>query len=273
MKLGIGTYATMWAIGITGGGREARPERPMTAFDLLRRTHELGLHVVQYGPNLPLADLPQNELAALIEQAAAWDIELELGTRGLEADHLRQQIALAVRIGARLLRTVPEVGGVTPPRAALPAHLRTILPDLEAAGLRLGLENGLIPARDLAWALEQIGSPRLGVVLDMVNSLAVSEGWRYVTEILAPYTVCLHHKDFAVQRAWHMMGFVIEGRPAGQGQLDTPWLLDTLNAAGARYNVILEVWPPEQSTLDQTIALEQRWVDEGIAYLRRFIRE
>jgi len=273
LKLGIGTYATMWAIGITGGGREARPERPMTAFDLLRRTHELGLHVVQYGPNLPLADLPQNELAALIEQAAAWDIELELGTRGLEADHLLPQIALAVRIGARLLRTVPEVGGVTPPRAALPAHLRSILPDLAAAGLRLGLENGLIPARDLAWALEQIGSPRLGVVLDMVNSLAVSEGWRYVTEILAPHTVCLHHKDFAIQRAWHMMGFIVEGRPAGQGQLDTPWLLDTLNAAGARYNVILEVWPPEQSTLDQTIALERRWVDEGIAYLRRFIRE
>jgi sugar phosphate isomerase/epimerase len=269
----------MWAIGVTGGGREARPERPITAFDLLRRTHELGLHVVQYGPNLPLSALSPAELAALIEQAVAWDIELELGTRGLEADHLRQQIALARRIGARLLRTVPEVGGVTPPRAAFPEHLRTILPDLEAAdssgaserSLRLGLENGLIPARDLAWALDQVGSPRLGVVLDMVNSLAVSEGWRYVTEILAPYTVCLHHKDFAVQRAWHMMGFVIEGRPAGQGQLDTGWLLDTLNAAGAHYNVILEVWPPEQPSLEATIALEARWVDEGIAYLRRFV--
>jgi sugar phosphate isomerase/epimerase len=283
VKLGIGTYAAMWAIGgqlnPSGGGRAARPARSMTAFDLLRRTHELGLHVVQYGPNLPLAALPERELAALVEQAAAWDIELELGTRGLEADHLRSQIALARRIGARLLRTVPEVGGVTPPRAALPEHLRIILPDLEAAGasggagsaLRLGLENGLIPARDLAWALDQIGSPRLGVVLDMVNSLAVSEGWRYVTELLAPYTVCLHHKDFAVQRAWHMMGFVVEGRPAGQGQLDTGWLLDTLNAAEAQYNVILEVWPPEQPSLEATIALEARWVDESITYLRRFV--
>ena len=67
----------------------------------------------------------------------------------------------------------------------------------------------------------------------MVNSLAVPEGWRYVTEILAPYTVCLHHKEFTVQhRAWHMMGFIVEGRPAGQGLLDTRWLLDTLDKTG-----------------------------------------
>ena len=47
VKLGIGTYAYMWAIGFKFGDKEARPEQPMTAFDLLRRTHELGLHVVQ----------------------------------------------------------------------------------------------------------------------------------------------------------------------------------------------------------------------------------
>lgn len=273
MKLGIGTYAYMWAIGFEIGGRAARPERPMTAGDLLRRGHELGLHVVQYGPNLPLLALPPDELAALIEQAAAWNIEIELGTRGLETGHLREQIALARRIGARLLRTVPEVGGVTPPVEAIAPYLRAVVPDLEAAGVRLGLENGLIPALDLKRVLDEVGSPHVGIVLDTANSLAVSEGWRYVTEILAPYTICLHHKDFVVRRLWHMMGFIVEGRPAGKGQLDTSWLLRTLDAAAARYNVILEVWPPEQGTLAETVALENRWVEESVAYLRQFIVE
>lgn len=271
MKLGIGAYACMWAIGFEAGGRAVRPEHPMTAADLLRRTHELGLHVVQYGPNLPLSALSPRELAALVEQATVWAIEIEVGTRGLELDHLRAQLALAQRIGARLLRTVPEVGGVTPPAAAIAPYLRAVAPDLEAAGVRLGLENGLIPALDLKRVLDEVGSPYVGIVLDMVNSLAISEGWRYVTELLAPYTVCLHYKDFAVRRAWHMMGFIVEGRPAGRGQLDTPWLLRTLDAAAARYNVILEVWPPEQPTLAETIALENRWVEESIAYLRQFI--
>ncbi len=107
----------------------------------------------------------------------------------------------------------------------------------------------------------------------MVNSLAVPEGWRYVTEVLAPYTICLHHKEFIVQRVWHMMGFTVQGRPAGTGQVDTPWLLQTLDAAGAQYNVILEVWPPEQKTLEETIDLEDEWVKASVPYLRTFIHE
>ncbi len=271
MKLGIGTYATMWAIGFRFGDREVRPERPLSAFDLLRRTHALGLHVVQYGPNLPLTALSEGELDLLARQAAAWDIELELGTRGLEPDHLRAQIALARRLGARLLRTVPEIGGGIPDAAEIPACLQAILPDAGAVDVRVGLENGDLPALALKTALDAVSSPWLGVVLDTVNSLAVAEGWRYVTEVLAPYTVCLHHKDFIVRRTWHRMGFVVEGRPAGQGQLDTPWLLRALDAAGAQYNVILEIWPPEQATLAETIALEQRWIEESIAYLRQHI--
>ena len=150
-------------------------------------------------------------------------------------------------------------------------YLKQIVPLLEKEGIRLGLENGQLPAKDLAWALDAVGSPQLGVVLDTANSLAISEGWRYVTEILAPYTICLHHKEFIVQRVWTMMGFTVEGRPAGTGQVDTPWLLDTLDRAGAAYNVILEVWPPEQPTVEESIALEDRWVRASIPYLRQFV--
>lgn len=91
--------------------------------------------------------------------------------------------------------------------------------------------------------------------------------------ILAPYTNCLHLKEFIVQRVWSMMGFTVEGRPAGQGQVDVPWLLDTLKAAGARFNVVIELWPPEQPTLAQTIAMEQAWNEESIAHMRRFVQD
>jgi hypothetical protein len=80
-------------------------------------------------------------------------------------------------------------------------------------------------------------------------------------------------KDFAVRREWHMMGFRVEGRPAGRGQLNVPRLLNLLDSAGARCNAILELWPPEQATLRATIALEQRWVEESITYLRTLIKE
>lgn len=273
MKLGINTYTYMWSIGFKFGNREARSKKPMDAFALLKRAYDFDVHVVQYGPNLPLAHLSDAELELLVAQARAWDIELELGTRGLETDHLAQQVALARRIGARLLRTIPEIAGETPPLQDIPGYLAAILPTLEEHGVKLGLENGKIPAQELKWALDQVDSPLVGVVLDTVNSLAVPEGWKHVTQVLAPYTICLHLKDFVVQRVWHMMGFTVEGRPAGKGQIDIPWLLETLKAARSDFNVIIELWPPEQSTLEETIALEEAWAIESVLHLRRYIKK
>ncbi len=267
MRLGINTYTYMWSIGFEG----ARPKTPMTAIGLLEQACRLGVKVVQVGPNLPLDQLSEPELDAFCRSARERGIELELGTRGLEFDHLVQQVALCKRIGAGLLRTIPEIGGETPPIPDIGGHLRAVLPILEREGVRLAMENGKIPARDLACILDETGSPLLGIVLDTANSLAIPEGWKHVTEILAPYTMCLHLKEFIVKRVWHMMGFTCEGRPAGQGQLDIPWLLEACRKSRHDYNVIIELWPPEQKTLDETIALEHAWAVESVAFLRRYI--
>jgi sugar phosphate isomerase/epimerase len=269
MRLGINTYTYMWSIGFEG----ARPEEVMTAPGLLEQAVRLGVRVVQVGPNLPLDRLNDGGLDAFCSIARNSGIELELGTRGLECGHLAQQIRLCKRIGATLLRTIPEISGQTPPLSDIPRHLRAILPALEREGVRLAIENGKIPARDLANVLEEAASPLLGIVLDTVNSLAVPEGWRYVADVLAPYTMCLHLKDFVVKRVWHMMGFVCEGRPAGQGQLDIPWLLETCRRSRHDYNIIVELWPPEQKTLRETIELEQAWAVESVKFLRQYISE
>jgi sugar phosphate isomerase/epimerase len=273
MKLGIGTYCYMWAIGFKFGDKEVRPTRPMNALGLLERARDLGVHLVQYGPNLPMTYLSDAEWDAIVAGGRAWDVEFELATRGLEADHLAREIGILKRLGGSLLRTIPEIDGKPVDAAATVEYLQAILPTLEHENVKLGLENGRIPAKELAWAIDQVGSPHIGVVLDTANSLAVPEGWRYVAEVLAPYTICLHHKEFVVKRVWYMMGFTVEGRPAGKGQVDTEWLLCTLDAAGAKYNVILEVWPPEQPDLEETIATEDRWVRESIPYLRQFIKD
>jgi sugar phosphate isomerase/epimerase len=263
----------MWAIGFRLGDKEARPAQPMTHMGLLQRAVELGVHLVQYGPNLSLGSLDDRELDELVACAQQSNVEFEVGTRGLETDHLRRQVEVARRTGSKLIRTIPEIDGKPVGAKDMLPYLKEIVPLLEREEVKLGLENGNLPAQELAWVLDEMKSPQLGVVLDMTNSLAVSEGWRYVTKILAPYTICLHHKEFIVRRVWYMMGFTVEGRPAGTGQVDTPWLLQTLDGAGAKYNVILEVWPPEQPAVEESIALEDQWVRESIPYLRQFVEE
>lgn len=279
MKLGINSYTFMWSIGFQGAnpdypGKAARPQKPLTALDLLETAHRLGVRVVQTGPNLPFEDLPAVEQEKFIRRAKEFGIELELGTRGLDYPHLENQVRLAARMGARLIRTLPEIRGeyATNARLIAPA-IEQVLPLLEREGMRLGIENGRIPAADLRAVLDQINSPNVGVVLDMVNSLAIPEGWKETTLQLAPHTMCVHYKDFTIRRAWHMMGFICEGTASGKGLVETSWLLKTLEASPYDFNVFIELWSPEQKTLEETIALEQSWAVESVAYLRQFIRE
>jgi sugar phosphate isomerase/epimerase len=277
MKLGINTYTFMWSIGFQGANpaypdKAARPSHPMTAMDLLVKARELGLNLVQTGPNQDVSLLPQAEFDRFVGAARDWGIELELGTRGLDYAHIAQQAQVAKRMGAKLIRTLPEIGGSYMAEARLiPPALQPLIPLLQGEGLRLAIENGRTPADELAAALDEAGAGCVGVVLDMVNSLAVPEGWKDVTRRLARHVMCVHYKDFAIRRAWHMMGFICEGTPAGQGMVDASWLLQTLRASSYDFNVIIEQWPTEQPAVDATAALEHEWLPQGVAYLRRFI--
>jgi sugar phosphate isomerase/epimerase len=230
---------------------------------LLAKARDLGVGVVQYGPNFNVAP----ELDAIAVQARAWGIELELGTKGIEPEHLRKWILIARRCGATLLRSLADRNDLVP-------KLCEIAPELAAAGVRLALENhSLMGSAELSRAIDEVGSPWIGVTLDTVNSLAIPEDTGRVALALARHTMCLHVKDFAVERMWHMMGFIVEGRPAGKGRLNVPWLLGVLEEARVSPNAILELWTPEQKTIEETVALEQQWAAESIAYLRTLITD
>lgn len=269
MKLGIGTYTYMWSIGFPG----AEPEVPMRALDLLKKAAEMGVEVVQFGPNLPLFELAPAELEEVLSASREMDLELEIGTRGVETPHLRRLIDFTVRCGASLLRTVPEIDGRVPASGELTELLRAIEPHLRQAGVRLAMETSLMRASAMSEALRECDSEHLGITLDTVNSLAIPEGTEEVAKALARWTCCLHVKDFAVMREWHMMGFRVEGRPAGQGQLNVPWLLELLQSAGANCNAIVELWPPPQASLRETIAMERQWAEVSVTYLRTLIKE
>jgi 3-oxoisoapionate decarboxylase len=279
MKLGINSYTYMWSIGFQGVNpdypdRNAEPSTPLTVSGLLENARNMRLSLVQTGPNLSLEKLTKIELEQLIKSALEWGIEFEIGTRGLDFDNLCRQVEIAQSVGAKLIRTLPEIGGeyITDKRL-ISAAIFPILPLLERENINLAIENGRMMAEDLRIALDEIDSPFVGVVLDMVNSLAVDEGWKEVTRTLAPYVMCVHYKDFIIKRVWHNMGFICEGTPCGKGFVDTAWLLDELKRSSYDFNVIIELWTPEQNSLDETITLEQAWAIESVAYLRQFVKD
>jgi len=277
MRLGISSYTYAWAIGVPG----YPPERPLTATGLLDRAAGLGVHLVQVADNLPLDRLPDSQLEAFQCHAAGLGIQVEVGTRGIHPDHLRTYRRLAERLQSPILRVVIDTADHHPTEDEVVEAIRPLVPEFQRAGVCLAFENhDRFPARTLARIIEHVDSPYAGICLDTVNSFGALEGPEVVVETLGPWVVNLHVKDFVVQRASHKMGFTVEGRPAGQGQLNVPWLLQALkeqiqghrgSSPMVELNAILELWTPPEKALADTMAKEEAWATASVEYLRRFV--
>jgi hypothetical protein len=77
--------------------------------------------------------------------------------------------------------------------------------------------------------------------------------------------------DVVVHPEAHGMGFCVRGCPVGKGQLNIAWLVESFASLRIEPSAILESWTPVQKTLQETIALEDGWANQGVDYLRCFI--
>ena len=268
MKLGISSFTYTWAVGVPG----YPVSEPLTPTELIGKAVELGVGVVQICDNMPAHDLDDAALSELSQCASDNSIAIELGVRGSSPRHMNRYLDLALRLDASLLRVVldTEVDHASP--AELVRRLNHVVPRLRGNDIRIGIENhDRFKARDLVAILQALDNERVGICLDTVNSFGALEGPEVVVSTLGPWTINLHIKEFAIYRPDHKMGFVLEGRPVGEGQLNVPWLLASLRPFGREMNAILELWTPPEKTVAATVAKEDRWVRQSVRYLRELI--
>lgn len=270
MKLGLSSFTYTWAVGVPG----RIPDQPMTALDLLERASSLGVLVVQVADNLPLDRISPGELDRFQGYAEENAIQVEVGTRGTAPEHLRRYLDLAQRFRSPILRVVIDTATDHPSTGEIVERLSPLRAEFERAGVLLAIENhDRLRAQALAELVRCLGAEWVGICLDTVNSFGALEGPQVVVDVLGPLVANLHIKDFTIFRASHNLGFTVEGRPAGQGKLDVPWLLQALSGSKREFNAILELWTPPEESPAETIKKEARWAEESVAYLRSFITE
>jgi 3-oxoisoapionate decarboxylase len=112
----------------------------------------------------------------------------------------------------------------------------------------------------------------VGICLDTANSFGAGEGLDQVAGVLAPVTVNLHVKDVAISRLPHQMGFTIEGRPLGRGQLPIRRAIDLVRAERRCRSVVLEAWVPPVANMAETVRRELAWAEESIVTLKGWVR-
>ena len=267
MVLGISSFTYGWAIGVEGN----QPSKPMTELDLVMTAVEHGLHCVQIGDNLPIDTFEEERIAALKSFVQEKHMRLEIGARKLTAENLARYIALADTLEAPLLRFIIDGDHYEPDIGTVQSLIRDFVPELAKRKITLGIENhDRLKAKELAAIIDYIDSPWVGVCLDCVNSMGAGEGLEHVANILAPFTVNLHIKDFTCERLPHKMGFLVTGVPAGKGLTNVPLLINKIGAYNRCQSAVLEQWVPPSNDIVSTIIKESAWGREGIEYLKGF---
>ena len=264
MFLGISSFTYGWAINGKGSSGSLNEQ------DLVAQTINFGLGCLQIGDNLPLHTLSAAQLSDLQNVLREKNIRLEVGARGLTEDHLRQYLDITASLQSPLLRFVVDDANYAPDIEKIIAILKNILPDLKKHKITLGIENhDRFKAKDLQHIMEAISDDHIGICLDSVNSIGAGEGLEWVADMLAPYTVNLHIKDFSIRRFPNNMGFTVAGAPAGKGMLDLSMIMEKLAKYNRCQSAILEQWVVPENVLDDTIKKEKQWAVEGIQYLRQ----
>lgn len=268
MTLGLSSYTFTWATGVPG----FMPVNPLSPGDLVDKTAGYGLRILQIADNMPLEDLPHNELYDLRNYARCKGVSLEMGSSRLDTGHTMKCLEAAVILGSPLLRMVIDAKGYEPDLQTVISILKELLPEFTRRNIRLAIENhDRFKAREFEEMVLSTGSELVGICLDSVNSMGAGEGFETVSEILLPYTFNLHIKDFTIRRVSHKMGLVIEGTPAGKGMLKIKALIEKLSASDHCNSAILELWTPPGNEIEDTVLKEERWAEESIEYLKSLI--
>jgi len=196
-------------------------------------------------------------------------ITIEVGTRGIQTDLLREYLKIAKILGAEIVRTVivSDSGKLTV--AEIIALLNRVLPEYAKENISLAIENyELYTIAEYRKIMDSVVSGHIGICLDTINNFGTLETPIQVVKQLGEFVINLHYKDFAIHRIATTMGYQIEGTPAGKGALNARWLLEAINARGKCKSVIIEQWVPFLDSIENTRKRELEWAQEGARFLR-----
>lgn len=260
--IGLGTYAFYWQVS------DANP-KPMSLIEQFEETKKLGCNLFQIIDYKPLDEFDDAELSRAAASAKELGLTIELGTRGVEVEHLNKYLELAKVFGAKLIRSMVFSATSRPTLEVAQNFLKTAMPAYEANGVQLALETyEQVSTQDLVALVKSVASPNLGVCLDPANVVARLETPSQCVALAAPLVKNIHVKDFAFSREDGWVGFKYSGAPMGEGLHDYSNLLKTVLPRQRGINEIVEHWLPWAGSIEATIALEKSWTNKTLEYLR-----
>lgn len=267
MKIGVSTYAYRWA-----WGEHEQLKNPLTLFDMIDKTKQFSAEVFQICDYPLIEEMDHQALVELKEYAHSHQIELEVGTQGIEPSHLEKYVNIAKVLESKVIRTMVHDQVNSPSIEQAKQWLNSSVDLLEEAGISIALETyEPVKTKDLIEIVQDVNSEKIGICLDPGNSISELEFPDDVIRNTAPYVTNVHFKDFRFTRRAGSVGFNLLGSPVGEGQLNLEYLLETIEKHGKNVNGVIELWLPFTETIDKTIELQNQWIERSVQNLQNMM--
>lgn len=236
MKIGLCAWS------FTGSHREAgRAIDPHSPEGLTQLARKNGLSSVEFAAQ-SLQERSDEALASFREELGDMDLFLDTGGANYAEDisPLRDAIETAHRAGALAVRTTISrllegdrralgAQGIQEYLNALVQPLKEIMPLAEDYGIPVGIENHQdVCSWELLDLCERVGSPQLGVTMDVANSLAVGETPAAFAQRVMPILKHVHFKDYTIHPT--PSGYRFKRCALGTGVVDWPQMVALFDA-------------------------------------------
>jgi sugar phosphate isomerase/epimerase len=251
-------------MGATPAGFAVRSH--VGGFDIVDYTHGLGLGAVQTSLPKPTPEA----IAALRRKLETYEMRAVIGIRMPKESGDLEPFEAAVR-AAKEVNAVCVHAAMTGRRyedfdtlAAFQASyaqnkksVELAEPILRKHRIKLAVENhkGWRSAEQAAW-LKGVGSEYVGVCFDFGNNLSLCEDPADTLRNLLPYALYCHIKDMAVES--YEDGFLLSEVPLGEGFLDIPGMVSTLQ--GKDPDMIMGLEMIARDPLKIPVLTDKYWV-------------
>ena len=229
-RVGAVAYGYQYSIGLFS--YMDRPGEKFDAVKFVEANHEAGGEVAQLFVTM-IRDLDEDGLKLLRRRAEELDVLLEvhgggaLGKWSKYEDTMRRTAALGCKVVGctfgMLLRPdkIATLEAWDEHTKQCEARLRELAPLAKSLGLTIGVENHLdFSVEELRDLIKRVNSPDVGVIFDVGNTIGTLDDPTEAADILGPYTVATHYKDFAIEEV--SRGFRFTMVPLGCGSLRLP---------------------------------------------------
>ncbi|GEM00914.1 Sugar phosphate isomerase/epimerase [Halolactibacillus halophilus] len=269
MELGVFSYSYHLAFG---KHEVFKPENPMDIFDFMDLMCNLNVDGVQIDI-MHLESRDSDYLSKVGLYAKNKGLFIEYGSTGIEENHTLNELYVAHKLGAKLMRTFMgfnRYDGSSDAQYEVDKAInviKDIIPTANELGIKIAIENHCDATVDeMVEIMQAINSETVGVCVDLGNFMIHQEKPIDSVRKLAPYIINTHFKDYTMEMMnW---GFKSYGVPLGQGIIDLKGILEILKRSSNLNRIVLEIPVEKDINEDATLKKERAYVEESVRYAR-----